>query len=339
MNQDISMGKRECNWNGIVAAVFYGTCSASMAFANKAIMSSYNFDFPFLILVLQMLFSIALVELLMICGWTKLPPYSVERGRLFLFPSICAALHSSLSLMALKGMNIPMYGALKRCTPMVNLILSVLILHKPFPSCLIISSIMLITLGCLVAGIGDLSFDGVAYVIGSLSVVVQGLYQTLIQKASEKNLSVFEIFQLNCYNCLPMFAVGSILTTEPLTVTNFKNIGDTDFICCLLLVVILGSILNYSLFLSTSLNSALTTSLIGVLKSVLQTVIGFFTFGGVAYNPINMAGIVLNSLGGAFYTYAKLKENGKKVSSTTKSLTFTNGGRDQKLHNGITQAV
>ena len=62
------------------------------------------------------------------------------------------------------------------------------------------------------------------------------------------------------------------------------------FINCLLLVLILGSILNYSLFLSTSLNSALTTSLVGVFKSVLQTAVGFFTFGGVAYHPINIAG-------------------------------------------------
>lgn len=329
-----STRKQECNWDGVFAAVFYGTCSASMAFANKAIISSYNFDVPFLILVLQMLVSIAMVEILMLCGWNKLPPYTFERGRMFLLPSICAALHSSLSLIALKGMNIPMYGALKRCTPMVNLILSVVILHKPFPSCLIISSIMLITVGCLIAGIGDLSFDAAAYIIGSLSVVVQGMYQTLIQKAAEKNLSVFEIFQLNCYNCLPMFAIGSIITVEPLRLANYSNLGDFGFICCLLLVVVLGSILNYSLFLSTSLNSALTTSLIGVLKSVLQTIIGFFTFGGVAYSPVNVTGIVLNSLGGAFYTYAKLKENSSHASRTTSA-----SGTGQKLHNGTTQAV
>lgn len=140
------------NWPGIFAAVFYGSCSASMAFANKALISSYNFDFPFLILLLQMVISVLIVEVLNIVGRAKLPPYSYERGRQFLIPSVCAALHSSLSLVALKGMNIPMYGALKRCTPIVNLILSVVVLNKPLPSCLTTMSIVVLTLGCLIAG-------------------------------------------------------------------------------------------------------------------------------------------------------------------------------------------
>ena len=152
MCRNIRTTLRGCYWPGISSAIFYGLCSASMAFANKALVSSYEFNYPFTILVLQMLVSIVMVEIAVRSGWVELPPYSIARGRLFLLPSICSALHSSLSLIALKGMNIPMYGALKRCTPMVNLILSVIILHKPFPSCLIIWSILLITLGCLIAG-------------------------------------------------------------------------------------------------------------------------------------------------------------------------------------------
>lgn len=77
----------------------------------------------------------------------------------------------------------------------------------------------------IILGVGDLSFDGTAYIIGGLSVMVQGLYQTLIQKAAEKNLSVLEIFQLNCYNCLPMFAIGCLIVNEPSRLKNYVNIG------------------------------------------------------------------------------------------------------------------
>ena len=45
------------------------------------------------------------------------------------------------SLTALNGMNIPMYGAIKRCTPFVNLFLSVTILNKPWPSNLLVLSV------------------------------------------------------------------------------------------------------------------------------------------------------------------------------------------------------
>ena len=52
-----------------------------------------------------------------------------------------------------------MYGAIKRCTPLVNLVLSVVILKKAMPSALLISSIALITAGAFVASLGDLQFE------------------------------------------------------------------------------------------------------------------------------------------------------------------------------------
>ena len=58
----------------------------------------------------------------------QLQSYSLKDGVEFIGASLSFALHSTLSLMALHGMNIPMYGALKRCTPLVNLIFSVTIL-------------------------------------------------------------------------------------------------------------------------------------------------------------------------------------------------------------------
>lgn len=50
------------------------------------------------------------------------------------------------------GMNIPMYGAVKRCTPLVNLVLATLILRRPPPSLTLTTSILTITAGCFVAG-------------------------------------------------------------------------------------------------------------------------------------------------------------------------------------------
>lgn len=49
-------------------------------------------------------------------------------------------------------MNIPMYGALKRCTPLVNLVLAVVYLKKPLPSPLLLTSVFVITFGCVIAG-------------------------------------------------------------------------------------------------------------------------------------------------------------------------------------------
>merc|ERR1711884_607343 len=48
-----------------------------------------------------------------------------------------------------------------------------MVLRKPFPSVLLTFSIGLITVGVLIAGLGDLTFDGHAYTMGTLSVFAQ----------------------------------------------------------------------------------------------------------------------------------------------------------------------
>ena len=109
-----------------------------------------------------------------------MPWFNLQDGIEFLPASLTFALHSTLSLIALHGMNIPMYGAIKRCCPLVNLILSVIVLKKPRPSALLSSSIGIITLGAMLAALGDIQFDQYAYFMGGLSVFAQ-VTEKLIQ--------------------------------------------------------------------------------------------------------------------------------------------------------------
>ncbi|XP_045605829.1 uncharacterized protein [Procambarus clarkii] len=296
---------------GFVAAIFYGVCSASMAFLNKGVINSYEFPFPFFIMACQMLVTVVFLELMVSVGKINLPVYNWRSARMFLAPSLGYAFHASLSLMALQGMNIPMYGAVKRCTPLVNLILAVVILQRPFPSCTLIASILIITTGCFVAVLGDLTFDAFAYTMGGFSVLAQGLYLTLVQQCAENKLATLEILQLNSYNTLAPFIIVSVLMGEPGAIVHSRYITDVGFHITLWTLVVMGAVLNYSLFLCTALNSALTTSLVSVAKSVIQTLIGFFVFGGVKYHPLNITGIVMNTVGGFLYTYTKYRESKK----------------------------
>ncbi|XP_064078185.1 uncharacterized protein LOC135195711 isoform X1 [Macrobrachium nipponense] len=298
--------------HGFAAAVFYGICSASMAFLNKAVINTYEFPFPFFIMACQMMITVMFLEVLASSGKISLPPYTWKAARMFLAPSLGYAFHATLSLMALQGMNIPMYGAVKRCTPLVNLILSVVILHRPMPSLMLVSSILIITTGCFVAVLGDLTFDAFAYTMGGFSVLAQGLYLTLVQQCAENKLSTLEILQLNSYNTLAPFIIVSVLMGEPQNIVQSRYVMDVGFQLTFWTLICLGAVLNYSLFLCTALNSALTTSLVSVAKSVIQTLVGFFVFGGVKYHPLNITGIVMNTTGGVLYTYTKYKEGKKK---------------------------
>lgn len=96
--------------------------------------------------------------------------------------------------------------------------------------------------------------------------------------------------------------------------------------------MISGSLLTYSQFLCAALCSALSASLVGVAKSVLQTIIGFFTFGGVRFHPLNVLGLLLNTLGGCLYSYVKFAESREKK---WKDMDGIRGGDDEegKSHN------
>lgn len=301
------------NGRGFAAAVFYAVCSSSMAFLNKAVINSYEFPFPFFIMACQMLVTVLFLEMLGSLGKVNVPAYTWRSARSFLAPSMGYAFHATLSLMALQGMNIPMYGAVKRCTPLVNLILAVVILRRPFPSLTLIVSVLTITVGCFVAVLGDLTFDGFAYAMGGLSVLAQGLYLTLVQQSAENHLSTWEILQLNSYNTLAPFIIMSVIVGEPDKIVTSKYITDIGFHVVFWILVSMGSVLNYSLFLCTALNSAVTTSLVAVAKSVIQTLVGLFVFGGIKYHPLNTVGIVMNTFGGFMYTYTKYKEGQKKA--------------------------
>ncbi|PRD29286.1 UNVERIFIED_CONTAM: UDP-galactose/UDP-glucose transporter 7 [Trichonephila clavipes] len=294
------------NFESIGSAVLYGICSTSMAFANKTIITSYSFDFPFFIMACQMMLCILFLETLRINSIVFIPKYSMKLGRSFFWPAMFYAIHSVTALYALGGMSIPMYVAVKRCAPIVTLILSIVVLKKAIPSMRIILAVVLISFGCILASLGDLEFDMITYMYGALSVLVQGLYLTLAQKSLE-DMSALLVLYITSYNTIPIFIIISFLH-EAEGIAQYENFSDFGFILCFIIQVVTGVLLNYSLFLCTAKNSALTTSLVGVLKSILQTVIGFFTFGGVKFNSLNIFGISLNMFGGIMYSYAKYNE-------------------------------
>lgn len=293
----------------LAAALFYGLTSLGMNFLNKAVLSPYQFNFPMYLLTVQMVVTITALEILRVTRVVTLETYSWNKGRRFLPVSVFFLLHCSLSLAALEGMNIPMYGALKRCTPLANLVLSVLVLRKPLPSALLSSSVVLITAGCLIAGAGDLEFDLRAYLLAGLSVVAQAGYLTLVQRDFERDeLGPLTMLHLNAWNTVLPLASLSLLLGELGPANAALADSSVEFRILFALLAGSGGILMFSTVLCTSLASALTTSLVGVAKSALQTVIGFQVFGGVPFHVVNVTGLVLNLCGGLLYTFAKHRE-------------------------------
>lgn len=314
LNYDISTALEELDFTrafgpGILAALFYGIVSGSMSFVNKIVMTSYTFHFPNVLMLAQVIMLSIAVEFVRLLGYSNTPKYTLERGKMFFIPSICFALHTTLALQALDYLTIPMYNVLRRLLPLTSLLFACVMLKKK-PSLMVVTSVILVVFGCITAGFGDLEFSAFAYASALLSVICQSFYLTYIQKTgAEKGLSALTVLHTNSVNCIPLLLIYTLCNKELLAALRFDGYYFIEFQAALFLDIGMGCILSYSLFLCTTMNSALTTSLVGVVKGVLTTIIGFYTFGGVAATSLTLIGVSLNTLGGAFYSYAKYSEN------------------------------
>ena len=173
-----------------------------------------------------------------------------------------------------------------------------------------------------------------AYIYGGASVFSQALYLLLVQKHAS-DFGAVESLHLNSFNTLPLLVIMSFVTREicPAVGELFSRLVSLNigFILSFTTMIVFGCLLNYLLFLCTTYNSALTTSITGTLKTLLQTVAGMFAFGGVTINTYLLSGIALNFSGGLLYTLIKHRTVKEKLLADSKDEEAQIEIRDKNL--------
>ena len=312
--KDVGESIKSINWyKGVAAAVFYGIVSGSMSFMNKIVLTTFDYRYPEVMMLSQVICTALVLEIFRRADLVHIHSYSLERGKKFFLPSICFALHTILALNALSDLSIPMYNVLRRLLPLSTLILGTFILSKN-PSFQLTCSIILVVIGCIIAGLGDLSFHIGGYLSAILSVFSQSFYLLYVQKTGAENgLSTLDVLHLNSVNCIPLLTIYTLCNNQLVSSFHSIKVAAKGFFPVLIVDVLMGCVLNYSLFLCATMNSALTTSLVGVIKGIITTIIGFFTFGGVAVNLYTLFGICLNTSGGILYFYTKYTDQVSQI--------------------------
>merc|ERR1711981_1000025 len=109
----------------LTVAVFYGFCSGSMNFLNKNVLSSWDFHYPRFLMLFQMIFLAIGIDLLKMFKFinARKNNYTLALGKSCWKISLFFAMNTAIALFALTGMNIPMYNAMRRCTPIVSLVM------------------------------------------------------------------------------------------------------------------------------------------------------------------------------------------------------------------------
>jgi len=179
---------------GLMSALFYGVVSGSMSFMNKVILTSYKFNYPDVVMLAQIVTTSIILEIARKCGWCSIPKWTFDRGREFMIPSCCFALHTTMALYALEDLSIPIYNVLRRMLPLATLLMSYFVLHK-VPSKGLAMSVGLIVAGSLFAGLSDIAVHLVGYINALSSVAAQATYLTYVERTGiEKSSSAIDIF-------------------------------------------------------------------------------------------------------------------------------------------------
>lgn len=305
------------NAKGLASAILYGVLSAALTFLNKYVMK----DFPFvtLLLLLQMIVTVVALRFLrsLNIGIT-FPNYSFENGRLLLLPSFMYCANIMCALTALNGLSVPVYQVLKRMTPVGCLVAAYFVLSRT-PSRNVCLCVLAISAGTVVMGAGDINFNIYGYLLGMGSVLSQATYLTFIEKSGiSKDFDSTAALYINAVNCIPILFLITVADSDLAALALHPNLRRADVWTGVSVLLLAGACLNYSMFLCTMLNSAVATTVVGVIKAVFVTILGFFVFGGQPVTRLLLLGVTVNTLGAACYAVVKCHE--KAHASTISDL-------------------
>ncbi|CAG5126394.1 unnamed protein product, partial [Candidula unifasciata] len=293
----------------IIAALFYGFSSMMIVVVNKLVLTSYNFP-SFQVLALgQIISGIVVLYIAKMLRLITFPDLSWDTVRK-VWPLPLVYIGNLLfGLGGTKKLSLPMFTVLRRFSILFTMIAEYYILNVR-ASWFVQMSVYLMILGAVIAAGTDLSFDLLGYtfiLLNDVATAANGVYTK--QKLEAKSLGKYGLLY---YNSLIMFLPVLILTIysgELIEAYMFEQWADPVFLFQFLLSCLMGFILNYSIIMCTACNSALTTTIVGVLKNLLVTYLGMFLGGDYVFSLTNFIGINISVCGSLLYTYVTFKQH------------------------------
>jgi len=287
---------------------------------NKTLFSEHHFRAFFLLTTGQLLASIFFS---LLCSnvfptIVQLRPLTLQLAKKIAPLSMVNSLNAVLGFAGLRLVNIPMFLVLRRITTPIVLLFEYFCLKK-VASSLVMKAVAIAVVGTLVAGSSDLTFDLFGYLFTFANNFSTATYLILIKVLGANTgpdaLSSFELLFFNSLMSLPFLAFLAWYTEQ---VSSFFALDHSfPFLVLFFLSCVMGFIFNFVIFMCTSVNSPLATSVTGNIKDCLATLLGYLLFKDVVLQLVNVCGVLISLVGGIVYSYAKLKESGKLGSKTT----------------------
>ncbi|PIN09861.1 Nucleotide-sugar transporter VRG4/SQV-7 [Handroanthus impetiginosus] len=303
--------------NGAYAAIFNMTCAVLLVMFNKAALSTYRFPCVNVITLCQIIsscFFLYALQHLKIISFAANEASTYNSKILVPVKTLINTLPLSLtyllfmlaSMEAVRAVSVPMYTTIRRTTVVFTMTLEYILMKQSYTRP-ILGSVAIIVLGAVVAGLRDFSFDSYGYLVVFISNFATAIYLISIARIGESTgLNSFGLMWCTGIWCGPILLLWTLVQGDWETSLNYPYLLSPGFLVVLFLSCVLAFLLNYSVFLNTTLNSALTQTICGNLKDFFTILLGWLVFGGLPFDLLNVSGQVLSFIGSAMYAYYKL---------------------------------
>ncbi|KAI3781941.1 hypothetical protein L2E82_11969 [Cichorium intybus] len=307
---------------GVYAAVSYMACAVLLIMFNKAALSSYKFPCANVITLFQMICSSILLYTLRCrkiisfkvdnespISTKNIPGIFVPLNTLIrtLPLAISYLLYMLVSMESVRGVSVPMYTTLRRTTVAFTMIVEYILARQRY-SIYVIGSVGIIIFGAFVAGARDLSFDSYAYAVVFSANICTAIYLASIARIGKASgLNSFGLMWCNGLICTPILLLWTWVCGDLEVTANFSHLSSPGFQVVMLLSCVMAFLLNYAVFLNTTLNSAVTQTICGNLKDLFTIGLGWLLFGGLPFDLLNVIGQSLGFLGSCTYAFCKIK--------------------------------
>jgi solute carrier family 35 protein len=292
----------------IGTALFYAISSLGVIFANKIVLSTYKFPSVQTLALLQFTSTTIALKIASSLGFVHLMPISWKGVKSILPLSTCYLLNILTGLSATQNLSLPMMVLLRRASILMTMLLEKWMLNSN-PSKIVQLSVGLMLSGALVAALGDLSFNMIGYIVIFFNDLFTALNGVIMKRTAEeyRKSKMTVLFLNSLLSAVGVSIIILLVPGEVERVQNFELYSNPSFVVYLTFASLMGSVLNLAIFLCTSTNSALTTTVVGCLKNVLTSYLGMFIGGDYIFSWLNFCGINLSIAGSLIYARATFK--------------------------------